>query len=456
MNLLSKSPLYKNITTATPVPNDRQLEWYRREKTAFFHFGINTFTGNEWGDGTDSPSLFNPTELDCRQWIKALKDAGFTAAILTAKHHDGFCLWPSKYTEYSVKSSPYKNGQGDIVREFTDACKEFDIKAGIYLSPWDRHEASWGTDRYNDYYANQLTELLSSYGEIYECWWDGAGSTEASYDWKRWAGIVHTLQPNAVIFGSLGATPYVDVRWVGNEKGYAGIPCWSTIDPISLEFETVAELNSGKITGTRFIPAEVDVSIRPGWFYHPEEDNKVRTPENLLELWLNSVGRNAGLLLNLPPDKRGLIKQTDVNTLAEFSRLLEKFTAENLIKTANTSATSILSDEFSPENLLDNKEYSFFAPSKACKLPEIVFDLGEEKEFNMIMLREAIEFGHTISGYELQVYVNDNWETILSGECIGYKCFQPVDNIKASKLRLKITESLGTPVLRSIALYNFN
>lgn len=455
MNRLLKSPLYKNITTTTPIPNDRQLEWYKREKTAFFHFGINTFTGNEWGDGTDSPKLFNPTELDCRQWLKAIKDAGFTAAILTAKHHDGFCLWPSKYTDYSVKSSPYKNGQGDIVREFTDACREFDIKAGIYLSPWDRHEPSWGSEKYNDYYANQLTELLTNYGEIYECWWDGAGSTEASYDWKRWADIVRTLQQDAVIFGSLGATPYVDVRWVGNEKGYAGRPCWSTIDPISLELETVTELNSGKLTGTRFIPAEVDVSIRPGWFYHSEEDDKVRTPENLLELWLNSVGRNAGLLLNLPPDKRGLIHQADVKALAEFSKLLKKSTSENLAKASKPFASSILSEEFSPENLLDESEYTFYAPSSDCKFHKIVFDLGEEKEFNMIMLREAIEFGHTITGYELQIPEKDTWRTILSGECVGYKCFEHIGEIRSSKIRLKITSGIGTPILRSIALYHF-
>ncbi|MBQ3018461.1 MAG: alpha-L-fucosidase, partial [Clostridia bacterium] len=190
------------------VPNKRQMEWYERERSIFFHFGMNTFTGKEWGDGSESPSLFNPTECDVDSWVEAISKAGFACAILTAKHHDGFCLWQTKYTEHSIKNSPYKNGKGDIVREFTDACKKYGVKAGIYLSPWDRHEPSWGTPDYNDYYANQLTELMSNYGEIWECWWDGAGSTEASYDWERWAGIVRTLQPNAVIFGSLGATPW--------------------------------------------------------------------------------------------------------------------------------------------------------------------------------------------------------------------------------------------------------
>lgn len=207
------------------IPNERQMEWYSRGRTIFFHFGMNTFTGKEWGDGTESPSLFNPTELCVEQWVKAIKDGGFTTAILTAKHHDGFCLWQTKYTEHSVKNSPYKNGCGDIVREFTEACQKHGIKAGIYLSPWDRHEKTWGKDEYNDFYVGQLTELLTNYGKIWECWWDGAGSTEAVYDWERWAKTVRSLQPDAVIFGSLGATPWVDVRWVGNEKGVAGKPC---------------------------------------------------------------------------------------------------------------------------------------------------------------------------------------------------------------------------------------
>ncbi len=282
------------------TPNERQMEWYGRERTIFFHFGMNTFTGREWGDGTESPQQFNPSELSCEQWVKAIKDGGFTTAILTAKHHDGFCLWPTKYTEHSVKNSPYKNGQGDIVREFVDACQKHGIKAGIYLSPWDRHEKTWGKDEYNDFYVGQLTELMSNYGKIWECWWDGAGSTEAVYDWERWAKTVRSLQPDAVIFGSLGATPWVDVRWVGNEKGVAGKPCYSTIDPISLVVETTSELNRGKLGGERFIPAEVDVSIRPGWFYHAEQDDMVRSPQNLVNLWFTSIGSNAGFLLNLP------------------------------------------------------------------------------------------------------------------------------------------------------------
>ena len=297
------------------LPNENQMEWYKRERTIFFHFGMNTFTGREWGDGKEDPSLFNPSELDVEQWIASIKKAGFGLAILTAKHHDGFCLWQTKYTEHCVKNSPYKNGKGDIVDEFTKACRKHGIKAGIYLSPWDRHEKTWGTEEYNDFYVGQLKELFSNYGEIYECWWDGAGSTEAVYDWERWAKTVKELQPKAVIFGSLGATPWVDVRWVGNEKGVAGKPCYATIDEHSLIVENTKELNSGKLGGERFIPAEVDVSIRPGWFYHKEQDDMVRSSDNLINLWFTSTGSNAGLLLNLPPDRRGLIHENDVKSI---------------------------------------------------------------------------------------------------------------------------------------------
>ena len=306
----------KKFTAFGAVPSYRQMEWYKREKSAFFHFGINTFTSKEWGDGTDSPKLFNPQKLDCRQWIRAVKEAGFKAAIITAKHHDGFCLWPSKYTDYSVKSSPYKDGKGDIVKEFTDACHEYGIKAGIYLSPWDRHEKSYGTKEYNDYYANQLTELMTNYGKIYECWWDGAGSKEADYDWARWSYIVRNLQPDCVIFGSLGATDFVESRWIGNESGSSSQACWATINPDALRTENVKDLNSGHFGGERFIPAEADTSVRPGWFYHEEQDNMVKSPSELFKYWFNSVGTNAGMLLNIPPDKNGLLMKAKKTGIA--------------------------------------------------------------------------------------------------------------------------------------------
>lgn len=437
------------------APNSRQLEWYSRERMMFIHFGMNTFTDKEWGDGTEDPAIFNPTELDCRQWIRAVKAAGFRSAVLTAKHHDGFCLWPSKYTEHSIKNSPYKNGKGDIVREFTDACREYGIKAGIYLSPWDRHEATWGTEAYNDFYANQLTELMTNYGTIWECWWDGAGSTKAHYDWDRWANIVRTLQPNAVIFGSLGATAHVDVRWVGNEKGIAGKPCWATIDPISLIVETTSELNSGKLHGERFIPAEVDVSIRPGWFYHKTQDEAVRTPENLMKLWFESNGRNAGLLLNLPPDTRGLICDVDVESLTEFSEALTRFTSVNYASGATVTASSVRSEECAPSMALSGGELDFYAPTDDDAECELIFDLGGAVKFNTVSVSEVIELSHRVTGFEISAEVDGEWKLIAEGECIGNRFVERFDEIEATRVKFKVTKAIAAPLIRNFALYRF-
>ncbi|MBQ8393303.1 MAG: alpha-L-fucosidase [Clostridia bacterium] len=434
------------------IPNARQMEWYEREKMIFFHFGMNTFTDREWGDGTESPELFNPTELDVRQWVRTVRDAGFKCAIITAKHHDGFCLWQTKYTEHSVKNSPYKNGKGDIVREFTDACAEFGIKAGIYLSPWDRHEPSWGREEYNDFYVGQLTELLTGYGKIWECWWDGAGSTEAVYDWERWATTVRTLQPDAVIFGSLGATPWVDVRWVGNEKGIAGKPCYATIDPISLEVETTSELNSGKPGGERFIPAEVDVSIRPGWFYHSSQDESVRTPENLMDLWFTSNGSNAGLLLNLPPDRRGKIHENDVNSLLAFEKRLRSAFENNLAGDAKINASSER-EGCSAANLLYRSRESFYAPLDSDKTPEIIFDLPEERKINAFVLEEAIELGHRVTDAELSALVDGEWRTVAKCQCIGYRLSEKFDTVRTKSVKIKIKSAYDTPVLYFFGAY---
>ena len=436
------------------IPNERQMEWYNREKMIFFHFGMNTFTNKEWGDGNEDPKTFNPTDLDVRSWVRLIRDAGFKCAILTAKHHDGFCLWQTKWTEHSIKNSLYKNGKGDIVREFTDACREYGIKAGIYLSPWDRHEKTWGKDEYNDFYVGQLTELFTNYGKIWECWWDGAGSTEAVYDWERWAKTVKTLQPDATIFGSLGATPWVDVRWVGNEKGIAGKPCYATIDSSSLVYEYTNELNSGKIGGERFIPAEVDVSIRPGWFYHSEQDKDVRTPENLINLFFTSNGSNAGFLLNLPPDRRGLIHENDQKSLLEFNRILTKALSNNYVENAKITATTERHG-CEAQNLKNIDPVSIYAPLDTDKCPEILIELPCETEINAIMISELIELGHKIVGIEAYALENGEWKQILNSEIVGYKLCEKFDNTVTDKVKIKITKSLDTPAIRSVGLYRF-
>ena len=439
-----------------PAPTYRQVEWLNREMSAFFHFGINTFTDMEWGDGTENPSIFNPTELDCRQWIKSIRDVGFTSAILTAKHHDGFCLWPSKYTEHSVKNSPYKNGNGDIVREFTDACAEFGIKAGIYLSPWDRHEECWGKPEYNDFYTNQLTELLTNYGKIWEVWWDGAGSTEANYDWERWATTVRKLQPDAVIFGSLGAEPFVETRWVGNEKGYAGKPCWSVINSSSLVEEITSELNSGDLNGNRFIPAEADVSIRPGWFYHSSQDNHVRTPQNLIDLWFHSCGSNANILLNLPPNKYGLIHQNDVQNLFEFKNALTDALSVNLADGATVTATSERSEICKAENILDGDYNSFYASAEDDTTPEIILCLDGKKTFNSFCIQEVFELSHRVTEFEISAFVDGEWKLLSKGNCIGYRCAEHFPRVTTDKVKISITKSLHSPVIRSFGLHLFN
>lgn len=411
------------------TPNHRQLDWYKR-KTAFIHFTVNTFTGNEWGDGTESPEIFNPTELDCEQWMKALVGGGFTNAILTAKHHDGFCLWPSAYTEHSVKNSPYKNGKGDVVREFIDACHKYGIKPGLYLSPWDRNFKEWGTDKYNDYYANQLTELMTNYGPIYECWWDGAGSTEANYDWARWVNIVRENQKDCIIFGSLGATEFVDVRWIGNELGKAADNCYATIDASSLETETGPELFRGKKDGNRFIPAECDVSIRPGWFYHKEQDALVKTPVELTKYWFTSVGRNCGILLNIPPDKRGLLCEKDVESLKLWNDAINDIFKNNLLD--ESVDLSSLKESF----VLN---YEFDSP----------------KKINCIRLEEDIAFGQRINNFKVEALVDGEWKTVSEGKVIG-NCFaRYFDTVTAEAIKITATSD-DKPVLKFVGAFYAN
>ena len=325
---------YYGIKPFGATPSYRQMEHLKMGKKAFFHFGVNTFSNNEWGDGKESARLFDPTDLNIRSWIRDIKAAGFKLAIITAKHHDGFCLWPSAYTEHSVKNSPYKGGNGDIIREFTDACHEFGVKVGIYVSPWDRNSPYWGTPDYSIYYAKQLEEIVTQYGKIDEIWWDGAGSLEAKYDWGLWAYIVRNNQPDAVIFGSMGATPYAEMRWVGNEAGFAGKTHYASVCSDMMFIEDVTHINTGMIGADRYIPAEVDVSIRPGWFYHKDQDDKVKSSRKLDDIWFRSVGNNAIMLLNFPPDRTGNIVRRDVLNAIESNRRIEKMLSLNLLDNA--------------------------------------------------------------------------------------------------------------------------
>lgn len=333
-----------------PRPTASQLQWQRDELAFFLHFGVNTFTDREWGDGTEDPKIFAPSALDARQWARTARAAGFRMMILTAKHHDGFCLWPTKTTAHSVASSPWRGGQGDVVREFVDACRAEGLRAGLYLSPWDRNHPTYGdTPRYNAVYYAQLTELLTQYGRIDEVWFDGANGEgpngkRQEYDWPRTWALVRELQPQAVMFSDAGP----DVRWIGNESGVAGTTNWSTVDPRIVTRPGVSgddvmrSLTSGDREGTVWRPGETDVSIRPGWFYHPAEDAKVRTPENLVELYFSSVGRNSKLLLNVPPDRRGLLADADVAALRGMRTRLDALFARDLAARARAGPSAAL------------------------------------------------------------------------------------------------------------------
>ena len=425
-----------------PLPSPRHMEWYRRGKIAFIHFSMNTFTDFEWGDGREKPEIFAPTALDCRQWARVLKEGGFTAAILTVKHHDGFCLWPSAYTEHSVKHSP---GAPDVVRLFTDACREFGLKPGVYISPWDRNHPSWGTAAYDDVFAGQLTELMTQYGTLWECWWDGAGSTEATYDWARWAGIVRRYQPQCLIFGSMGATDFVDVRWVGNEEGHAGDDCWATIDPGSLRREVCAELNTGHPEGSRFIPAETNTSIRPGWFYHREQDDQVMTREELLEYWFRSAGRNTTPLLNLPPDRRGLIHEKDALAVKEWETALQEIFRQNL------AAGGRVSGGAGGEAVLDICQDRIWEADSLC--PEIRIDLPQEVEFDCFRLEEAIEHGHRIRRFAVEALTEEGWVSLEEGRCVGFCRAARFPPLRARAVRVRIMEAVREPVLRYFGIF---
>ena len=443
-----------------PVPNARQVEWYHREIIAFFHFGMNTFTGVNEGDGTARPELFNPTALDCNQWTSVLKKAGIPCAILVAKHADGFCNWPSYFTNYSVKNSPWKGGKGDVVKEFTDACRASGIKAALYLGPHDRHDARYGTPLYSDYYAGQLSELLRNYGPIWEIWWDGAGADKLTTPmYTRWADTVRKLQPDCVIFGTKNSYQFADCRWAGNESGRAGDPCWSTIDPLSIrdESEHIKELNHGELHGSAYVPAEVDVSIRPSWFYHPEEDDKVKTVAELWDLYFNSVGHNSVLLLNFPPDRRGLIPEVDARRADSLRQLISSTFRTNLAAGAIIRTKHPRGGKYKPSNMVDDLEDTYYAAADGAVTDTMTFDLGSRKTFDVLMLQEVIGLGHRTTGWSVDYSADGKtWTPIPEAtgkQTIGYKWLIRCKPVTARHIRLKITAGKACPAIHTFGIY---
>lgn len=459
---MDKSLIYK---AAHIVPSAKQLAWQEMELTAFVHYTVNAFTDKEWGDGSESPSVFNPSDCSPRQWAEVCKAAGFKMIILTCKHHDGFCLWPSKYTEHSVKNSPWKNGRGDVVKELSDACRELNIKFGVYLSPWDRHEPSYGDSPvYNQYFKNQLTELLTSYGRI-ECLWfdgacgEGANGKRQEYDWEGYYELISRLQPQALI-SDIGP----DVRWCGNEAGTSRPAEWSVLNVnksiLAFNYENCTVENIGGRdtladgSGLKWYPSEVDTSIRPGWFYHRSEDDEVKSPAKLMDIYFNSIGHNGVLLLNIPPDKRGRFHENDVKNLLEFNRLLQEGCKENLASGARAQA-SVEREGFSASNILDGGKNSFWQTPPWNESAEIDFDLGAPKTFNCVMMQEHIRSGQRIEKYSVYAMIDGKWQTLASGFTVGYKEMRRFDRITASRVKLVIHESRYSPTLSNFALYLF-
>jgi alpha-L-fucosidase len=422
---------------ARPVPSAAQLRWQRDELSLFLHFGVNTFTDREWGDGTEQPAIFDPSALDARQWARAARAAGFRAMVLTAKHHDGFCLWPTATTTHSVARSPWRGGTGDVVREFVDACKAEGLRAGLYCSPWDRNHPAYGDSaRYNEVLWAQVTELLTRYGPLNEVWFDGANGEGPNgkrqvYDWPRTFALVKRLQPDAVIFSDAGP----DVRWCGNEKGFGGDPNWSTVNPSRVPYpgadgpHIISALQHGDRDGTVWRPAEADTSIRPGWFYHPAQDDRVRTAENLVQLYIESVGRNAKLLLNVPPTRAGLLHDVDVARLAAMRQRLESLFAADLAVTATA--------ELHVQDGMATVDVRLGAPTRV----------------GLARLAEEITHGQRVARYTLSGSVGGDWRVLSRGTTIGYAKIDRFDPATVSRVRLTVEDAVETPGPIGISLF---
>jgi alpha-L-fucosidase len=448
--------------TVEPIPSERQKLWQEMEYYAFIHFNMNTFTNMEWGYGDESPTTFNPSELDTDQWARIIKESGMKGIIITAKHHDGFSLWPSKYTEHSVKNSSWKNGKGDLIKDLEKSCKKYDLKLGIYLSPWDRNHPDYGTENYITYFRNQLTELLTNYGEIFEVWFDGAnggngyygGANEIRkvdkktyYDWSNTHKIIRKLQPNAVVFSDAGP----DVRWVGNEKGYANKTTWSNIyrDSLYGGMPDYNKFSSGQELGTHFIPTETDVSIRPGWYYHPEEDGKVKSLDKLVDIYFNSIGLNSSLLLNIPVDTRGLIHENDSERMLELGEFLKNTFNKNLLEESKI----LFNNKSHPINKIIDKNINTFSTFKSNNNNVINITLENEKLVDIFEISENINLGQRIKEFIFEIKVNEKWIIIEKGTTVGTKRLIKFRPLIVKNLRFTIVYSKDRPLVSELGLY---
>lgn len=450
-----------------PVPTENQMRWQNMERYAFVHFSTNTFNDQEWGSGADDPKIFNPTNLDVRQWARVCKEAGMEGIIVTAKHHSGFCLWPTKYSEYSVKNAPWKDGKGDIVGELAEACKEYGLKLGIYLSPWDRNSADYGKPEYITYFRNQLKELLTNYGDIFEIWFDGAnggsgyygGANETRridhrtyYDWQNTYKLIRELQPKIVIWNDNGDR--ADLRWVGTEAGYVGETNWSLLNATGDVPEDM--LRHGLENGDSWVPGEVNTSIRPGWFYHTYEDSRVKSVSQLMTTYYNSVGRNAPLLLNFPIDKRGLIHETDARNSAQFAKEVEKAFSVNLALKATAAASNVRGKDnsYAASRAIDTSANTYWATDDGVINGSLTLKFTKPTQFNNFMAQEYIRLGQRVKKFKVEALVNGQWKALADQTTIGYKRILKFPTVTATQVRFTITDAKASPVISNIGIYN--
>jgi alpha-L-fucosidase len=448
-------------------PSPAQLAWHDLEFYGFIHFTTNTFTDREWGQGDESPSLFNPSQLDARQWADVASRAGMNGLILTAKHHDGFCLWPSKLTAHTIAASPYKAGKGDVVGELAAACREKGLKYGLYLSPWDRNHAEYGRPAYVQYYRDQWRELIAGYGPLFEAWFDGAnggdgyygGAREtrridrtAYYGWPETTAMLEQLNPGIIMFSDAGP----GCRWVGNESGYSDETSWQTINLDGM-YPGVSHdhLARGDKGGTHWVGVEVDVSIRPGWFWHEAENSKVKPPEKLVEIYYESVGRGANLLLNVPPDRRGLIHEADVEALMGMRRILDATFDRDVLmgNWATSSAVRGGDARFDARHAVDGDSRSYWSIDDGATTGELSVVLPSPAVVDVVRVREAIELGQRVEAFAVDASVDGQWKEVARGTTIGPRRILRFDPVKADAMRLRVTGSMACPAIAEFAAF---
>jgi alpha-L-fucosidase len=459
--MLSLSPagFCQHISKVGPLPRAEQLKWQDNNFYLFVHFGPNTFTDLEWGKGSEKEEVFNPTALDCRQWCRIAKAAGAKGIILTAKHHDGFCLWPSAYSTHTVAQSSWRDGKGDVLKELSAACREAGISFGVYLSPWDRNHPAYGTPEYNEVFVNMMKEVVSRYGPFFEFWWDGANGEGPNgkkqvYDWHRFESTMRRIAPETILFSDIGP----DARWVGNENGFAGKTNWNLLDTAGFTRGAGAPpadtLNQGNVNGANWIPAECDVSIRPGWFYHASEDSLVKSPKALFEIYLKSVGRGANFLLNVPADRRGLIASPDSAALMGFARLRSASFHSPL--TENRGTTMMLDGKNAKPELTDGRQSTWISMGTDYKNKFLDIRFNKITEVNCVLLKEPLQNGQRVKSFTVELLKGNRLLASLHQTTIGHQRILTFPKQAITGMRIRINDAKADPLISGISIFRIN